>query len=162
MGKHEANPDLPILERLLAAGYPKDQLFHHDTDLYVFVTDLTRKVIDEWMKEQFSNIRIENAPSFLFTVFIDQVTGKPMYDLAFQWHETDAETLCRFCHMRPNFDKFGAFTRANNHIELAAGGYSGLYIGPNEKGETVMYACGEDYSDYYYPKFCPECGRKLR
>ena len=97
MGKHEANPDLPILERLLAAGYPKDQVFHHDTDLYVFVTDLTRKVIDEWMKEQFSNIRIENAPSFLFTVFIDQVTGKPMFDLAFQWHETDAETLCRFC-----------------------------------------------------------------
>ena len=34
---------MTLLERLLDAGYPKDQVFHHCSDLYVFITPLTKK-----------------------------------------------------------------------------------------------------------------------
>lgn len=47
-------------------------------------------------------------------------------------------------------------------MELASGGWTSLYIGIDPNGRTIMRACGDDYTDNYYPKFCPECGRDLR
>lgn len=72
---------MTLLERLIAAGYPKDQVFHHCSDLYVFVTPLTKTIIDHWCKEKGLSKPLH------VSVFNDQVTGKPMYDIAFQWHE---------------------------------------------------------------------------
>lgn len=41
-----------LLERLLDAGYPKAEIYHHMSDLYVFVTPLTTKIISEWCDEK--------------------------------------------------------------------------------------------------------------
>lgn len=72
---------MTLLESLIAAGYPKDQVFHHYSDLYVFVTPLTKTIIDRWCKEKGLSKLLH------VSVFDDQVTGKPMYEVAFQWHE---------------------------------------------------------------------------
>ncbi len=69
----------PLMQCLLDAGYPQDQLFHHESDLYVFVTPLTTRVINEWCKEHNYSI------SWHFPIFKDRITGKPMYDCAFQY-----------------------------------------------------------------------------
>lgn len=68
-----------LMERLLEAGYPSEEMYHHCSDLYVFVTPITEKVVGEWAEET-------NCKSAV-SIFKDQVTGKPMYDCAFQYVE---------------------------------------------------------------------------
>ena len=71
-----------LMEMLIEAGYPKEEMYHHASDLYVYVTPLTTKVIEEWCKA--NNYRMEwHCPKFR-----DQITGKMMYDCAFQYYET--------------------------------------------------------------------------
>lgn len=72
---------MTLLEMLLNAGYPKDQVFHHYSDLYVFVTPTTKTVIEKWLKEK------GLAKHLFVSTFSDQVTGKLMYEVAFQWYE---------------------------------------------------------------------------
>jgi len=69
------NPSL--MSRLLKAGYPREEMDSHESDLYVYVTPLTTKVINEWCKEN-GFARTWHCP-----IFRDQITGKPMYDCAF-------------------------------------------------------------------------------
>lgn len=38
---------MTLMERLVGAGYPMEEMDHHCSDLYVYVTPLTRKVIDD-------------------------------------------------------------------------------------------------------------------
>ena len=71
-----------LMERLLKAGYPSEDIDHHDYDLYVYVTPLTTKVIKEWMKD---NNYTDNLNGFLIQKFRDQITGRIMYDIAFQY-----------------------------------------------------------------------------
>ena len=68
-----------LMEALEKAGYPQEQMFNHCSDLYVFMTPLTQKVIHEWFKQEGLN------ESLFVTKFIDQITGKMMYDIAFQY-----------------------------------------------------------------------------
>ena len=71
-----------LKEMLLEAGYPESEMDHHDSDLYVYVTPLTTKVITEWCKE--NNYRMDwNCPTFK-----DQRTGRMMYDCAFQYYKS--------------------------------------------------------------------------
>ena len=72
----------PLMERLLEAGYPPEDIDHHYYDLYVYVTPLTAKVIKEWMKD---NNYTDNLNGFLIQKFRDQITGRKMYDIAFQY-----------------------------------------------------------------------------
>lgn len=37
-----------LMEMLIEAGYPKEEMDHYCSDLYVYVTPLTTKVIEEW------------------------------------------------------------------------------------------------------------------
>lgn len=67
------------MEALEAAGYPRAQMFNHYSDLYVFITPLTRRVIREWFDKEGIN---ENL---FVTKFVDQTTGRMMYDIAFQY-----------------------------------------------------------------------------
>lgn len=68
-----------LMQRLLDAGYPREQMYHHESDLYVFVTPLTTEIIEKWYKEhRFS--RTWHCPTFK-----DHVTGKQMYDCAFAY-----------------------------------------------------------------------------
>lgn len=76
-----------LIEMLLEAGYEKKDIFHHESDLYVFVTDTTTKVIREWLVDNGYNVDILNGDEFLLTKFRDQITGKLMYDIAFQYYE---------------------------------------------------------------------------
>nr|DAN90651.1 MAG TPA: hypothetical protein [Bacteriophage sp.] len=70
-----------LMKMLIEAGYPESEMDHHESDLYVYVTPLTTKVIEEWCKE--NGYRKEwHCPTFK-----DQITGKIMYDCAFQWYE---------------------------------------------------------------------------
>lgn len=38
---------MTLMERLVEAGYPMEEMDHHCSDLYVYVTPLTWKVIDD-------------------------------------------------------------------------------------------------------------------
>ena len=71
-----------LMERLLEEGYPPEDIDHHDYDLYVYVTPLTTKVIKEWMKD---NNYTDNLNGFLIQKFRDQITGRMMYDIFFQY-----------------------------------------------------------------------------
>lgn len=71
-----------LMERLLEAGYPPEDIYHHYSDLYVYVTPLTTRVLKAWMKD---NNYTDNLNGFLIQTFIDQITGRKMYDIAFQY-----------------------------------------------------------------------------
>jgi len=70
---------MTLMERLLEAGYPRDQMFNHESDLYVFVTPITRGVIEKWCKEN-GYSRHWHCP-----MFTDQITGRAMFDCVFQY-----------------------------------------------------------------------------
>ena len=70
-----------LMEMLIEAGYPKEEMDHHCSDLYLYVTSLTTKVIEEWCKAH------DYRMAWHCPTFRDQITGKMMYDCAFQWYE---------------------------------------------------------------------------
>lgn len=70
---------MSLIERLLDAGYPRDQMFHHESDLYVFATPLTKRVIDKWCNDNGYN------RTRFCELFKDRITGKPMFDIAFAY-----------------------------------------------------------------------------
>lgn len=72
---------MSLMQKLLDAGYPRSEMFHHCSDLYVFVTPETEKVVNEY----YSQWHIKPD------IFKDNLTGKPMYDLAFCYTPTCKE-----------------------------------------------------------------------
>lgn len=72
-------------------------------------------------------------------------------------------TGCKYCNQKPKFIYVYGISVLNSDIEIVRGkdSYAALMMGPDEDGNLRMYASGENESDNYYPKFCPECGRKL-
>ena len=77
------------MQRLIDAGYPRDQMDHHYSDLYVYVTPLTCRVIEEWLADNGWSRQVNN--SFLISTFVDQITGRKMFDIAFQYYEEESE-----------------------------------------------------------------------
>lgn len=39
-----------LMGLLLEAGYPKEEMFNHCSDFYVYATPLTKQVITRWCK----------------------------------------------------------------------------------------------------------------
>ena len=70
---------MTLMEALKEAGYPEAEMYHHGSDLYVYASDLTHRVINDWFKQQGLH-----KPLFVST-FKDNVTGRTMYDIAFQY-----------------------------------------------------------------------------
>lgn len=70
-----------LMQQLLDAGYPREQMFNHESDLYVFVTPVTKKVVEEIYKKKGMD-RTWHAP-----IFKSEVDGKPMYDCHFQYDD---------------------------------------------------------------------------
>lgn len=68
-----------LMEVLEKAGYPRDQVFNHESDLYIFVTPLTRHIVRKWCEDN------GYAKDLFMKTFPDQITGKPMYDIPFQY-----------------------------------------------------------------------------
>lgn len=71
--------DKSLVQRLLDAGYPAEEMYHHESDLYVYVTNKTTAVIREWCADNGFQIKL-HCP-----MFVDQVTHLAMYDCAFQY-----------------------------------------------------------------------------
>ena len=40
-----------LMKRLVDAGYPREEMDHHYTDLYVYVNEISRPVIEQWCAE---------------------------------------------------------------------------------------------------------------
>ena len=72
-----------LMERLLEAGYPHEDIDHHDYDLYVYITPLTAKVIAEWANDYGYNGNLRDG--LFVQKFRDQITGRMMYDIFFQY-----------------------------------------------------------------------------
>lgn len=70
-----------LMEMLIDAGYPRSEMDHHASDLYVYVTPITTQVIKEWCK--ITGFRMEQC----YPIFKDNVTGRQMYDCAFCYAE---------------------------------------------------------------------------
>lgn len=73
--------------------------------------------------------------------------------------------MCKFCERKPVInEEFNAFFIFENCETLVAGegAYEEIGIGVDKNGNLLLIAFGMNQSDYYYPKFCPECGRKLQ
>lgn len=76
-----AKDERSLMRRLLDAGYPREEMDHHESDLYVYVTPLTTKIISEWCNEN------GHRMSWHCPTFKDQITGRQMYDCAFQYYK---------------------------------------------------------------------------
>lgn len=72
-----------LMERLLEAGYPPEDIDYHDYDLYVYITPLTTRVLKEWADENGYDSNLRDG--VFVQTFKDQITGRMMYDIAFQY-----------------------------------------------------------------------------
>ena len=71
-----------LMETLVDAGYPADQFDHHESDLYVYAQInglFTREIIGKWFRDH------GYSPALFVKYFEDQVTGRGMWDVAFQY-----------------------------------------------------------------------------
>ena len=68
-----------LMSRLLEAGFSLEELDHHYSDLYVMVTPLSTTIIEKWTDD--NGWRADT----LVTVFDDNITGRKMYDIPFQY-----------------------------------------------------------------------------
>lgn len=71
--------NLSLMERLMMAGFHLDELDHSGSHLYVPVTPLSGAVIDKWLEDK------GLAKHLFVSEFKDQRTGKPMYEVVFQY-----------------------------------------------------------------------------
>ena len=62
---------MTLMERLLEAGYPRKEMDNHASDLYVYRTPLTDRVIQQWCDENGYTRGLFVKP------FRDNVTGRP-------------------------------------------------------------------------------------
>lgn len=70
-----------LMDMLLEAGYPESEMDHHESDLYVYVTPLTTKVIDEWCTEN------NFSKDWHCPIFVCNQTGRFMYDCHFCYYK---------------------------------------------------------------------------
>lgn len=76
---------MTFIQTLLDNGYPENEMYHHGTDLYIFVTPLTTKIVKEYCNNN------KYAIDWHFPTFKDQITGRLMYDCAFQYYNYKEE-----------------------------------------------------------------------
>lgn len=72
-----------LMERLIEAGYPPEDIDHYYYDLYVYVTPLTTRIVTEWANENGYDNNLRDG--WFVQTFRDQITGRKMYDIAFQY-----------------------------------------------------------------------------
>lgn len=74
-----------LIEALLEAGYPREEIYHHCSDLYIYITPTTTAVVNSWFEKSKLNKLV------FVSTFKDLITGRPMYDIAFQYYEKSQE-----------------------------------------------------------------------
>lgn len=84
-----------LMDMLIDAGYPKEDMYNHESDLYIYVTPLTTKVLEDWCKANGWHRTLIKSGCGLCDIFTDQITGRKMYDVAFQylpwWKEKEVQ-----------------------------------------------------------------------
>lgn len=68
-----------LMETLIDAGYPREKMYYHCSDLYIFWTPEAAWIVDRWYKKHGLN------RALFVTSFKDQITGRLMLDCAFQY-----------------------------------------------------------------------------
>ena len=69
--------------------------------------------------------------------------------------------MCRYCKITPKYDEDGWDNYWDNEIDIAEeSGWTGLRMGVLRDGKFYIAATGDNQA-FYYPKYCPECGRRL-
>lgn len=68
---------------------------------------------------------------------------------------------CKICNTKPYFYSDGMYSEYESSIDLATGGWTTLKAGKDKDDKVIMYGQGDGLTEFYYPKYCPECGRKL-
>ena len=75
---------------------------------------------------------------------------------------------CKLCNQKPVFEEYPSYLHHDRYNDLkssyvlVSGCYDELRAGADRDGRIVLWALGEGESDFYYPNYCPECGRKLK
>jgi hypothetical protein len=76
--------------------------------------------------------------------------------------------MCEFCERKPNLvdDTDGFiyyFNRYDNAYIVGEGRYNEIYYGVEVTGQPSIWFEQPDDKEVikYFPKFCPECGRKI-
>ena len=80
-----------LMQELLEAGYPREQMFNHESDLYIYVTPLTTKVVEEFYQKKGWSVSWQ-APTFH-----SETDGRLMYDCHFQFDDYWNENCGRRC-----------------------------------------------------------------
>lgn len=96
-----------LMETLIDAGYPCEEMYHHCSDLYIFWTPTTVQIVDRWYKERGLN------RALFVKQFKDQITGRLMLDCVFQydvyWDEVaKRKGAIRGCHIREKRVTYGS------------------------------------------------------
>lgn len=79
-----------LFEALLDNGYPRNEIYNHYSDLLIDATPRAARIIGKWLKKNnyHEDLWVEK--------FTDQITGKPMYSVAFQytpyWEELEGRS----------------------------------------------------------------------
>lgn len=69
--------------------------------------------------------------------------------------------MCQLCERK--HDESAVVSSHKENRELLAGDpWTTLECGVDNEDRLFLIACGEDETEHYYPKFCPECGRQLQ
>ena len=68
-----------LMKRLIDAGFTEKDMFHHYSDLYVYVTPESTKIVEEWCRER------GFRRAWMCPMFRSNIDGKPMYDCAFAY-----------------------------------------------------------------------------
>lgn len=68
---------------------------------------------------------------------------------------------CKLCSLKPYFLNDGTYVQYESSVLLADGGWTAVRACKDKDGFTGIYAVGDDYSEMYYPHYCPECGKKI-
>lgn len=78
MAKIDTYQEKSLYEALLSSGYPKEDIFNHESDMYVYVTPLTTRLVEEFWPD-------DGMRELFVKKFKDNVTGSHMYDVAFAY-----------------------------------------------------------------------------
>lgn len=68
--------------------------------------------------------------------------------------------MCEFCDLR--YDESGRFSwNREQHTTVVDGEWTAIERGVEWNGRLFLEGVSNGCTDRYYPKYCPECGRKL-
>ena len=74
-----------LMQMLIEAGYPQEDMDHYGSDLYIYVTPLTTRVLHDWCVANEWDTQLLKNYRFMISTFKCNITGRKMYDIAFQY-----------------------------------------------------------------------------